>query len=150
MHHTVRMNRRSGGFSLLEVVAAAALMTLALVPALVILRDGMKWSRDVDTREKLLLYGVSKLEEHTALAAATWTSITTSGDFSADGHADLRFNVTRSDNPANGGLTDQLMAVSVTTYADQDSDDTLDVGEPRLVVTTKIGKFASYESEVGS
>jgi hypothetical protein len=42
------------------------------------------------------------------------------------------------------------MAVNVTTYADLDNDDTFDAGEPSIVMTTKIGKFVSYESEVGS
>lgn len=134
----------------MEVVAASALMALALVPALEILRDGMKWSRDVDTREKLLLYGVSKLEQHTALVAASWTPSTASGDFAGDGHGDVRYDVVRSDDPSDGGLTNQLMNITVTTYLDQDGDDTFDAGEPNVVVTTKIGKFVSYELEAGS
>jgi hypothetical protein len=142
--------RTRGGYSLLEVIAASALMALALVPALEIMRDGMRWSRDVDTREKLLLYGVSKLEEHTALAAASWTPSTVNGDFAGDGHANVRYAAVRSDDPSDGGLTDQLMSITVTTYLDEDGDDTFDAGEPNVVVATKIGKFVSYESEAGS
>ena len=150
MNAKCKTNRLPKGFSLLEVVVASALMAFALVPALTLFRDGLRWSRDVDTRAKLLNYGVCKMEEQLAIVAATWTTGTATGDFSTDGHANVRYSAVRSDSAVDGGITSRLMAVTVTVYDDVDSDDTLDVGEMQLDFTTKIGKVASYESKAGS
>lgn len=143
-------NQKPKGFSLLEVVVASALMAFALVPALTLFRDGMRWGRDVDSRAMLLNYGVCKMEEQLAIVAATWTTGTAAGDFSTDGHANIRYSAVRSDSAVDGGITSRLMAVTVTIYDDADSDDTLDVGEMQLNFTTKIGKLATYEAAAGS
>lgn len=147
MNHT---RRRLPGYSLLEVLAAAALMALALLPALAIFRDGIAWSRDVDHRQRLLLYGVNKLEEQMALVGATWVTGSTEGDFAADGHADIRYSAQRSDDPSDGGLVNRLMAITITIYHDANNNDSLDVSELRIDFTTKIGRFATYESAAGS
>jgi hypothetical protein len=42
------------------------------------------------------------------------------------------------------------MNVSVTTYSDDDGDDTMDAAEARITVTTKIGKLVSYETRANS
>ena len=81
------------------------------------------------------------------MSAATWTDGTVTGDFAADGHANIRFTVTRSDEPASGGITNRLMNVSVTTYSDDDGDDALDAAEMRTILTTKIGKLVTYEQQ---
>ena len=140
------MTTRRAGYSLLEVVAASALIAVALVPALAILRDGMALSRDVDNRQLLLTYGVSKLEDQQALTAQSWTNGTDNGDFSSDGHASVRFIAVRSDAVVDGGLPDRLMNITVTTYWDADNDDTLDATELQILMTTKLGKFATYEA----
>ena len=58
--------------------------------------------------------------------------------------------MTRSDAPASGGIDNRLMNVSVTTYSDDDGDDTLDATEMRTTLTTKIGKLVSYENKASS
>ncbi|QDU57124.1 hypothetical protein [Aeoliella mucimassa] len=125
---------------------ASTLCAVALVGGLELLRDGMIASRTIDQRQLMTNYAVSKLEEQLALVAATWTSGSASGDFAADGHADIRYSVNRSDAEANGGLVDRLMHIQVTTYLDEDSDDTLDSSEKNCTFRTKVGKFALYES----
>jgi hypothetical protein len=90
------------------------------------------------------------MEEQMAIVAATWSEGTTSGDFAADGHANIRFTATRSDDPASGGLADRLMQISITTYSDDDGDDALDTGEMRTTLSTKIGKLVTYENKASS
>jgi hypothetical protein len=141
----VHAYRASNAYSLLEVVLASAICATALVPALALMRDGVSLGETIDKRHLILIYGVSKMEEQMAVVAATWTTGTASGDFAADGHDNIRYTVTRSDDPASGGITNRLMAISVTTYCDDDADDLLDTSELRTVLTTKIGKLASYE-----
>lgn len=136
------------GFSLLEVVMAAALAGIALVGALELLRDGMDLGQTIDHRQLLTNYAVSKLEEQLSVAAATWTNGTWSGNFAADGHPQVRFVAVRSDAVASGGIVDRLMHVQVTTYWDANGNNNLDASEDRCNFRTKIGKFATYESLV--
>jgi hypothetical protein len=142
--------RARNAYSLLEVVMASAICATALVPALALLRDGMTLANTIDTNHMLLTYGVSKMEQQLAVIGATWFEGTTTGDFATDGHANVRFSITTSDAPASGGIDNRLMNVSVTTYSDDDGDDTMDAAEARITVTTKIGKLMSYESKASS
>jgi hypothetical protein len=146
----MRTRRAKNAYSLLEVMMASTICASALVPALAFMRDGMTLATTIDTKHMLLTYAVSKMEERLAVVAATWTEGTTGGDFAVDGHANVRYTVTCSDLPANGGIDNRLMAVSVTTYSDDDNDDTMDAGEARITVTTKISKLVNYESKASS
>jgi hypothetical protein len=137
-------------YSLLEVVLAASICAFALVPALAFLRDSVTLADIIDKRHLMTIYGVSMLEEQMSVVAATWTTGTDSGDFSADGHANIRYTITRSDDPASGGITNRLMTVSVTTYSDDDADDMLDANEMRTILTTKIARLATYEQKANS
>jgi hypothetical protein len=143
-------HRTYRGYSLLEVVLASTICATALVPALAYLRDGVTLADTIDKRHLILIYGVSKMEEQMSIVAATWAEGTSGGDFATDGHANIRYTVTRSDDPSSGGLADRLMYVSVTAYSDDDGDDALDTSELRTILTTKISKLATYESKANS
>ncbi|MEM8864810.1 MAG: hypothetical protein AAGF31_04620 [Planctomycetota bacterium] len=133
-------------YSLLELVLAIALVGGTLAPAMSLIRSGLELSETTDQKALLANYAVSKIEEHLAIVAATWTSGTASGNFATDGFSSLRYEVTRSDAVADGGIVDELMHVQVTTFFDVDGDTLLDADEPQCHYRTKIGKFASYES----
>lgn len=138
---------RAAGYSLLELVLAIALVAGTLAPSLALVRDGMELSRTTDEKALLTNYAVGKVEEQLALVAASWNPGAEAGDFAADGFANIRYVVSRSDNPADGGLTNALMHIQITTYLDEDSDNVLDAEEQRCEFRTKIGKFASYEAK---
>lgn len=138
------------GYSLLEVVLAASICASALVPALAVMRDGMTLGDIVDTKHLLLIYGVSKMEEQLAIVGATWATGTLTGNFSAEGQSTIRYSVTRSDSAASGGITNQLMVISVTTYSDDNANSTMDSSEPRLTFTTKVAKSVSYATRAGT
>lgn len=142
--------RRCSGYSLLEVVLAASICASALVPALALMRDSMTLGDIVDTKHLLLIYGVTKLEEQMAVVGATWTTGTVSGNFSSDGQASIRYSVTRSDSPVNGGITNQLMNISVTTYSDDNGNNAMDSSEARLTFTTKVAKSVSYATKAST
>jgi len=145
-----RPTRRSTGYSLLEVVLASTICMTALVPAMSILRQGMANASKIDTRQLMLIYGVSKMEEQVAIVAASWATGTVTGNFATDGAASIRFSATRSDAPASGGLTNRLMNVSVTVFSDDNGNSTLDAGEMQSIFTTKISKLVNYENMAGS
>ncbi|QDT68587.1 hypothetical protein MalM25_15100 [Planctomycetes bacterium MalM25] len=133
-------------YSLVEVVAATALMAATLVPAMQLVRLGVQKSSETDRQQLLSLYAASQIEQRLASIAMTWASATYTGDFAADGHPNIRFETACSDDPLAGGLTDQLMDVRTTVYDDANGDDTLTPGERSCSCRTKIGKFATYEA----
>ena len=140
---------RSGN-SLLEVLAASALIGAILVPTLEVMRDAMTMSREIDVQNLLNLYAVSELERQMGTVAANWSNATFDGDFASEGHANIRYTGSRSDALVDGGIPDRLMTLTVTTYDDADGGDDLDGNELQLTMTTKVGKFVTYESAAGS
>jgi hypothetical protein len=142
-----RKQKRCRGFSLLEMAMASTLVAGTLVPTIAIMRDAMAMSRDLNRRNLLANYAVSVLEAQTAVVLANWTSSTVTGNFTVDGHASIRYSAVRSDAPANGGLSDQLMHIRVTVFDDTDGDTTLDANELSVLFRTKVAKLQSYEDE---
>ncbi len=135
------------GHTMVELVAATSLMAVALVPTLALIRDSTELSREIETRYKLATLCVSKLEEHLAEAAASWTTTSSSGDFSGTGQATIHYEADRSDAVIDGGILDQLMAVTITVWEDADNDDVRDTGELQVTFNSKIAKMAIYQDE---
>lgn len=142
-----RARRRAplrGGYSMLEVVLASSICLTALVPALAMLRDGIALGDIIDTRHLLLTYSVSKMEEQVAIVGATWATGTVTGNFASDGQSSIRYTVTRSDAVVDGGVVGKLMVVTVTTFSDDNGNNTMDSTEARTTMTTKVAKLVSY------
>ena len=59
----------------------------------------------------------------------------------------VSFQVVRSEQAADGGIPDQLMAISATTWHDEDGDDSIDATELQVTYRTKVAKIASYQDE---
>jgi hypothetical protein len=142
-----RSNKLRQGFSLLEMVAAAGLMAAILVPALSVMRDAMAKSRSLHQRSLLANYAVRVLEEQCASVAGSWATGTDSGSFVSEGHATIRYDVTKSDAVVDGGLLDQLMHIQVIVYDDADADVTPDSDELQVNYRTKVAKLNTYENE---
>lgn len=145
-----RLSTFRAAHTLLELIAATALLSITLVPALRLLRDSFEQGERIETIAAMTTLCVSKLEEHLNLAGAAWAAGTTAGDFSAEGRADLRYVAVRSDDAAAGGITDRLMAVTVTVWQDLDGDGSKDSGEPFVDLASKVAKMVRYPSASGS
>lgn len=141
-----RPRPRPAAYSLLELVAAVALVAGTLVPALELMRAGLEQSIETDRRLLMAAYAVSETEKQLAATAATWATGTYSGDYTADGNADVRYVAVCSDEPVDGGIVGLLMDLRVTTYYDANGDDALTAGEPRCDFRTQLGRFATYEA----
>jgi hypothetical protein len=135
---------------MLEVVLASSICITAIVPALAMLRDGIALGDIIDTRHLLLTYSVSKMEEQLAVIGATWPTGTIAGNFASDGQSTIRYSVTRSDAVVDGGIVGKLMVVTVTTYSDDNGNNTMDASEPRTTMTTKVAKLVSYVTKASS
>jgi len=103
-----RQKQRRRGFSLLEMVAAAVLMTSILAPSLAVMRDSMAQSREMNVRNLLASFAVQKLEEQASVSMRNWNNATDEDDFAAYGHPEIGFNTSMSDDPSDGGIVDQL------------------------------------------
>ena len=122
-------------------------MTGLLVPSLLAVRDAMAVSRELNRRNLLANYAVRILEEQVGVTATNWVNETVVGNFAADGYANVRYACTKSDDPVDGGIVNQLMSVDVTVFDDVNGNSTLDADELNESFGTKIAKMNTYENE---
>jgi hypothetical protein len=150
------MQRRRGN-TLIELVAATTIMTIALVPALRLMRDALAVEEDIEYAtamstlcanqlEQSLSKTAGSLEQSLSKTAGSWNTTTESGNYSSIGYSRLKYTVTKSDAPANGGLTGTLIAFTATVWDDTDLDGILDVGEKYVQFSTKLAKLAVYNT----
>lgn len=135
------------GFSLVEMLAATALMAGTVAPALAVMRDAMAISRESTRRQLLSLYAVQALENHTALTMQNWANGSASMSAALDGQPNIRMQIIKSDAVVDGGLPNRLMHLRVVAFDDADADSTLDASELAVRVRTKVAKLTSYENE---
>lgn len=135
---------RRTAFSLLEMIAATALTAGTLAPALVVMRDAMAASRAGVRRTLVANYATATLESQAALVMQNWANGTVTGNFAADGYASIKFSAVKSDAPADGGLTNRLMEITVTAYDDVDGDSVADSAEAQVTIRTKVARLSSY------
>lgn len=139
-----RSSRSNRGASLLELIAASAVVAICLVGALRLMRDTMAVSSDIETADLMTTLCASKLEQALAQTASSWSTTTDAGDFSSMGYSNIRFSVTKSDSAGNGGITNRLMALTATVWQDTNSNSALDTGERRVVFSSKLAKMQLY------
>jgi prepilin-type N-terminal cleavage/methylation domain-containing protein len=141
---TGRRTRGQSGFSLLEMLAATAIVAGTLAPALAVMRDAMAISREAVQRNLISNYAVQVLEGQAALAMQNWSNGTVSGNFASDGYSTIKYTAVRSDAVASGGLVNRLMHIQVTAYEDKDADSVADSNELKVSVRTKVAKMTNY------
>lgn len=136
-----RSARLRTGQSLLELIAATAIVAIALVPALKLMRDSIRNGAQTEVANVLATYSMSKLEEHLARTAATWNTTTDSG--AIPNYTGLRFEVTK----VNEGVGSGLMRITSTAYEDGNGNNTFDAGERSAVFVSKVAKNVAYEQK---
>jgi type II secretory pathway pseudopilin PulG len=142
-----RRRPRRCAFSLVEMIAATALMAGTLAPALAVMRDAMAVSREASRRQLLAVYAVQALEYYAAVTMQNWTNGTIDTSAAADGHPNIRGQITKSDAVVDGGSPSRLMHIQVVAYDDADGDAVRDANELTVRVRTKIAKLTTYENE---
>lgn len=135
------------GNTLIELVAATTVLAIALVPALRLMRDALAVEEDIEYAAAMSTLCVNQLEQSLSKTAAAWNTTAESGNYSTLGYSRLKYSVSKSDAPANGGLTNQLIAITATVWDDADSDNVLDTGEKRVQFSSKLAKMAVYGTD---
>jgi hypothetical protein len=150
-----RRRRNPNGQTLLELVGATTIITIALVPALRMMRDSLRVSRETETANLMSTLSASRLEEYLLLSAGQWGAIppgnswnttNNTGNYSADGYPNLKFRVLRTD-AAPAGIAARLLSITATVWNDLDGDNALDASEPRSVFATKLARNVAYSYE---
>lgn len=139
--------RHRRGNTLIELVAATTVLAIALVPALRLMRDALAVEEEVEYASAMATLCAGQLEQALAKTSASWNTATESGSYASLGYSRLKYSVTKSDAPASGGLTNQLLAITATVWDDTDNDSVLDVGEKKVQFSTKLAKLAVYGTE---
>ena len=143
-----RRAHRPRGYSLLDTMAAGAVMAIVLVPSLSAMRHGLEFSRDAEVLQTTTTLCVGKMEEQLAEVAATFTETKDAGDFSAQGFAGYNYSLSAVTDASSGGIPGRLMVIEVTVWKDDDGDSVLDAGEINTILKTNVAKLATYIDEV--
>lgn len=142
-----RVPRR--GTTLLELVAASSIIAIALVPALRIMRDSLRISRQLEIREAMATIAMSVLEQEAANVSRQWTMQTETHRKPGrrSGYPSVIAVSTTSDALAKGGIPGSLAVVSVTAFDDANRTGGLDDDESSITFATKIAGLTSYRFE---
>ena len=140
-----RSMRRRGN-TLLEVIAASAVIAIALAPGLRILRDAIVVGEQVETADALSTFCAGRLEASLAVTCASWNTTSETGDYSILGYPAIKYSVTKSDAAIDGGIPNRLIAITVTVWNDADGNSALDADEHRQQLGCKIAKMARYDN----
>ena len=146
-HFRDRATRR--GTTLLELVAASTIIAIALVPALRIMRDSLRVSRQLEIREAMTTIAMSVLEQESARVSGQWAMQTTThrNAGKGSGYPAIIAISTASDSLAKGGIPGSLAVVSVTAFEDANRTGSLDNGESSITFATKVAELTSYRFE---
>lgn len=143
----IRDPRHRRGQTMLELVAATTIISVALVPALKMTRKSVSNMNSLENAEDCVALCVSKLESELAFTASTWNLANRAGDFTDQGQPNMRFSVAKSDAASEGGIVNSLATINVTVWYDENLNRTLDDGEQQTRLSTKLAKVLSYEYE---
>ena len=139
-----RSFRRRLGHTLLELIAASTLVSIAVTVTMSLMRQSLELSHETEKRNMLVTLAVSKMEEHLATTSRNFVEADVTGDFNADGYSDCRFRVVKSSQTSDGGIPDQLMAITVTVWCDFDGDQSADAGELVVTLRSKLAKITAW------
>ena len=142
-----RVARR--GTTLLELVAASTVIAAALVPALRIMRDSLRVSRQLEIRETMATIAMSVLEQESARVSGQWVMQTTThrNPGRDSGYPSVIAVSTTSDSLKNGGIPGSLAVVQATAFEDLNRSGSLDKNEPSISFATKVAGLTSYRYE---
>lgn len=137
------------GTTLLELVAASTVIAITLVPALRIMRDSLRVSRQLEVREVMATIAMSVLEQESASVSGRWVMQTrTHRQPGRDsGYPSVVAVSTTTDSVATGGIPGSLAVIRVTAFDDSNRTGSLDNNEPSITFATKIAGLTSYRFE---
>ena len=140
---------RRAGLTLLEILAASAVLAVALAPALRVTRDALLAADRLDRRERCLTTATDRLESLMVRTSADWDAVVTGAPVfapaSVPGYPALRTSEFASDAATHGGIPGRLATVGCLAWYDGDGDGTADPDEPQALLATLVARVTAYE-----
>ena len=136
----MRRLHRPLGFTFIELIGAITVLAIAIVPATKYLTESMTMRRRLEWDKILVRLAIQTIEEQMSVINAGFTTASQSGNFSAQGRPQVAYQVIRTDSASAGGVPGLLMAISVKVWFDLDQDQTLDAGERKVELNTKMAR----------
>lgn len=131
---------RRAAFSLLEVAVGLVVCAMILVPTMVVMNDALKGEQTQRHRNELILLANGKQQEFAHLARVDFRPQRQSGTFTAEGHPQMRYEVTCSDAATDGGIPGRLLAISTNTWFDANANRIHDSDEPATQLWTAVAR----------
>ncbi|MCD0461726.1 hypothetical protein [Roseiconus lacunae] len=145
-HKTVRRDyQRRAGQTMLELIAATTIISVAIVPALRLIRQRIEVSSDLRHYEWLHCRCVAKVEQAMARTSASWLMTTQQGVLGNVDRTPFRYALVTSDQPSAGGVPGKLAVIDVLAYRDQNRNGTFDSNEIKVRLATKVAKTLTYQ-----
>lgn len=130
---------------MLELVAASAIISIAIVPALAVMRKRVLASMDLRHYEWMHCRCVAVLEQAMATTAACWEMNTTDGVLGSVDSTPFRYMTVASDRNSVGGVPGKLAVVDALVFRDSNRNRTRDAGEIEVRMATKVAKTLTYQ-----
>jgi len=144
-----RMRAERFGTTLLELTVASTILAVTLIPALRLLRDSLRQSRQLAAREVMATLCQGQVEQQSLLIATQWKLTSgvdrQSGQESGFPNVLVEFNA--SDDSNRGGISDRLATLTVTAFDDANGNSRRDDGESGVQFATKIARLTTLEYE---
>lgn len=131
---------RGYGFSLLEVVAGVAVISLILIPTTSLMHDVLRGEAVQRQRGELMQLAQGKQNEFCHLARIQFRDSVAQGNFASAAYPDLVWEVRCSQDPAWGGINDRLLAVVTRAWHDANQNALLDAGETSVTLWTSVAR----------
>ncbi len=122
--------RKSGGFTLTEVVIATSLLVIAIIPILRALTIAHVSSRIIENRTHSLILAQAKLDEIKASSVYHYSGTFAENNSSIEGSYLC--------NVADSSVNANLRKITVSVGEDLDGDSTLDADEIEIALATLI------------
>ena len=135
---SVQQERRS--FTLVELIAATALLAICIVPATQFLTDSMTLRRRLERDRVLVMLAIQTIERQMAVINAGFTTAQETGTFASQGMAEIAYEIVRTDALAEGGIPALLMAITARVWDDGNANLLLDSNETVVELHTKMAR----------
>lgn len=123
--------RRAGGFSLIEVVIASALLIVALIPILKGLTNAQLSTTVIERKTRSIILAQGKLDKIRARSIYHYSDTFSESNSTLDGR--YLCNVTDDADP-------NLRSIAVSVGYDANSDSALSAGETEITLTTYVAR----------
>ncbi len=134
------LQRVRRGFTLVEVIAATAILAICIVPATKYLADSMTLRRELERERTLVILAIQTIEEQMAVINAGFTTAQQTGTFASQGFPEIAYEIVRTDQATDGGIPGLLMTIAVSIWSDDNGNLLLDSDEAVVELHTTMAR----------